>query len=76
MSQNRVSNVLDLVLRGMDLANLVTPQIANIFSIVRKGREAGKDDEAVIAETQQYIDSVIGKADAQLAVKPTGTTTP
>lgn len=72
MSQNRVSNVLDLALQIMGGANLLTPAIAGIFSIIKKGREAGKDDEAIKAESMEYVNRVIGKADAQLAVKPDG----
>lgn len=72
MSQNRTIHILDLALESMRAANLLTPAIVGIFQIVKSGREAGKDDEVVKRESVDYVDRIIGKADAQLAVKPDG----
>lgn len=69
MSQ-RVTSTLDLALEIMRGANLLTPAIAGVISIVKKGREEGKDDEAIKQESMDYVNNVIAKADAQLAVKP------
>ncbi|HEX7333428.1 MAG TPA: hypothetical protein VF290_18130 [Pyrinomonadaceae bacterium] len=68
--QSEVSRTINIALEAMRAANLLTPAIAQIFSIVKKGREDGKDDEAVKREAMDYVNGIIGKADAQLAVKP------
>jgi hypothetical protein len=57
---------LALALQIMQGANLVTPAIANIFAIVRKGREDGKSDEEIQAESMATIDRVISKAEQQM----------
>ncbi len=71
MSQNRTgSNILDLALEALRGANLLTPVIAGVFSIVKRGREAGKDDEAVKAESMQFAQDTVTEADRQLSIRP------
>lgn len=73
MSQNRngVTNALDLALQAMQAANVLTPAVAGIIAIVKKGREDGKDDEAIKAESLRFAQETDAEADRQLAIKPT-----
>ena len=44
-------NELELLLTILRDANLATPQITNIVGIIRSGREAGKSDDEIKAES-------------------------
>lgn len=68
--QSEVSRAINIALEAMRAANLLTPAIAQILGIIKKGREDGKDDATIKRESMDYVNGIIGKADAQLAVKP------
>lgn len=57
---------LALFLEIMRTANLLTPAITSIVATIRGGREAGKDDEAIKAESMQIALSTDAEADRQL----------
>lgn len=74
MSTNRDRSGIDRLLEGMTAAmraaDLFTPVVARIFDIFKKGNNEGKTPEAMNEEAMGYVNSIIGKADKQLAVKP------
>lgn len=69
-NQSGGAHVLDLTLEALRLANALTPNVAAVISIVKKGREQGKDDDAIKAESQAINDATIAEADRQLGVRP------
>ena len=46
-------NELELLLKILNGANLATPSIVGIISAIRSGRDAGKTDEEIEAESMK-----------------------
>ena len=61
---------LELFLEVMRTANLLSPTILAVAASIKAGREAGKDDEAVKAESLAIANATATEADRQLAIQP------
>lgn len=48
-------NSLALLLKILEGANLATPTIVGIIGTIRKGREQGKTDDEIQAESMQIV---------------------
>lgn len=63
-------NELEQFLKILQGINLLTPAIANVATVFKRGREEGKDDEAIKAEAQEVVSRVIAKGEQQMSNQP------
>lgn len=64
-------NELNLLLEILRGANLLTPAIAGVIGTIRRGRDAGKTDDEIKAESMAIAQETKTIADEQLNVRPT-----
>lgn len=61
---------IDLLLRILNAANLLTPTLGSIINTIKGGRAAGKTDEEIQKESMSIALGVRSKSEKQMSNEP------